>query len=95
MQSADLEALDNLIAQELLKLNHNNRNAIIEEIHGVRCMAVEETPVLLKVSLKAFQSKLDGMPATKKEVYLEILRLRQLHQQHDQLSEHHDQYQKY
>jgi len=95
MQSADLEALDDFIAQELLKLGHHNRNAIIEEIHGVRCMAVEETPVLLKVSLKAFQSKLDGMPATKKEVYLEILRLRQLHQQHDQLSEHHDQYQQY
>ena len=83
--------MEDFIARELLKLSHHDRNAINEEIHGVRCMAVEETSELLKVRLQAFQSKLDGMPATKKEVYLEILRLRQLDQHHDQLSKHNDQ----
>jgi hypothetical protein len=76
----DLETIENVIAQGLLKLSHHDRNAINEEIHGVRCLAVEETPQLLRLSLDAFQCKLDGMPTTKKVVYNEILRLKQQHQ---------------
>ena len=75
-----MEAMDNLISQELLKLSYHDRNAINEEIHGVRCLAVEETPELLWLSLNAFQSHLDRMPLCEKQVYTEIVRLKQQQQ---------------
>ena len=41
------------IAKELLKLSLNDRNAMEEEIHGVRCLSSfkKETPKLLKEKL--------------------------------------------
>ena len=50
--------LDNSLSEELLKLNFNDRIAIEEEIHGVRCGAAEETPELLERSLREFDSEL-------------------------------------
>ncbi len=72
-----MEALNGLISKELLELSYNDRNAINEEIHGVRCLAVKETPELMRASLGAFQSQIDSMPASKKEIYNEIVRLKQ------------------
>ena len=50
--------VENTLSKELLKLSLNDRNAIEEEIHGVRCGAAEETPELLDRSLREFDSKL-------------------------------------
>lgn len=80
-----MEALHGLISKELLELSYNDRNAINEEIHGVRCLAVKETPELLRSSLDAFQSQIDSMPTSKKEIYNEIVRLKQ--QERNQMAE--------
>jgi len=50
--------VENSLATELLKLSFNDRSAIEEEIHGVRCLAVDETPELLGRSLREFDSEL-------------------------------------
>lgn len=76
-----LKELDNLISKELLKLSYHDRNAINEEIHGVRCLAVEETPDLLRTSLNALQRQIDAISPTKKGTYSEILQLKQQQQQ--------------
>ena len=65
-----------LISQELLKLSYSERNSISEEIHGVKCLAVEETPKLITESLKAFQLRLDAVLPSQKEPYNKIVRLR-------------------
>ncbi len=68
--------INKLISQELLKLDYSERNSIIEEIHGVKCLAVEETPEFLTASLNAFQLRLDSLLPSQKEVYDTIVRLR-------------------
>jgi len=50
------------IAQALFKLSSKDRNAIEEEVHGVSCMAPEETPELLHQSLYEFHSELAKIP---------------------------------
>lgn len=75
-----MDEVTNIISRELLKLTYNDRNAIYEEMHGVRCLAVDETPELLTRALLEFQNQLDRIPAIKKEAYAEILRLKQLKQ---------------
>lgn len=75
-----MDEVSNIISRELLKLTYNDRNEIYEEIHGVRCMAVDETPELLTRALLEFQNQLDIIPAIKKDAYNEILRLKQLKQ---------------
>lgn len=65
-----------MISQELLKLSYADRNAINEEIHGVKCLAVEESPALLTQSLEAFQLLLNSLPPSRKEAYDRIVRLR-------------------
>lgn len=47
------------LSQELLKLSLVDRTAIQEEIHGVRCLAVPETPELLQTSLHEFSKEVD------------------------------------
>jgi len=58
--------VENSLSEELLKLSFRDRTAIEEEIHGVRCGAVDETPELIERSLIEFNSELiarnDGDP---------------------------------
>ena len=49
---------DSIFAKALTDLSLNDRTAIEDEIHGVTCMAVEETPHLLEHSLIDFESEL-------------------------------------
>ena len=49
---------DRIFARALTDLSLNDRTAIEDEIHGVSCMAIEETPHLLEHSLIAFESEL-------------------------------------
>jgi hypothetical protein len=49
----------NIFSKALLNLSFNDRNMIEEEIHGVSCMAIEETPELIEESLHQFDLELD------------------------------------
>ena len=80
-------ALDITIAKALSELSYIDQNAINEEIHGVRCLAAEETPEMLRTSLNSFQSQLNAMPPSKKEVYKKIVGLRQKQQKRKQQQE--------
>jgi len=70
------------LGKALLKLSLSDREAIREEIHGVRTMAVEETPELLENALKEFQKEIDlterneVFPGFEKKTYNLILRCR-------------------
>ena len=50
---------ERVLSQSLLNLSLFDRNAILEEIHGVRCLAIKETPELIQRSLKEFQKELN------------------------------------
>ncbi len=54
--------VDDLLSKELYQLTFADRNAISEEIHGVRCLAPEETPELISGGLMELQRQLDMMP---------------------------------
>jgi hypothetical protein len=56
------EKVDDLLSKELYQLSFADRNAINEEIHGVRCLAPDETPEFLHQSLSDLQRELDAMP---------------------------------
>lgn len=53
--------VDELLSKELYQLTFDDRNAINEEIHGVRCLAPEETPELIRRSLVQLQEHLNAM----------------------------------
>ena len=52
------DTADSLFAKALTNLSFNDRTAIEDEIHGVSCMAIEETPDLLEHSLNDFELEL-------------------------------------
>ena len=51
--------VDDLLSTELLRLSLRDRNAIQEEIHGVNCLASQETQQLLESSLRQLATELD------------------------------------
>jgi hypothetical protein len=62
---------DNLLSKELLQLSVNDRNNLQEEIHGVRCLAPDETSQLIEESLRKLATELDeNIPDYQKEAYL-------------------------
>ena len=71
--SAVISMLSRVLSQERLKLSISDRNAVEEEIHGVRCMAVEETPDLIRDSLQNFQKELLAVPKSTRVVYDRIV----------------------
>jgi len=74
----DSESGDLLLSQELLQLSTKDRNALEEEIPGVRCLAVEETPELLQISLQKLAMVLVSdhiIPPSEKQAYLQSQRL--------------------
>ena len=67
------EAVDRLHSRELLELSTEDRNALEEEIHGVRCMARDETPEFLQDSLQKLSMILESdhlIPQRNKQAYL-------------------------
>lgn len=54
--------VDDLLSKEMYSLTFADRSAISEEIHGVRCLAPEETPELLRGSLIELQQHIDLIP---------------------------------
>ena len=63
------QSIDDLLSRELLKLSLQDRNAINEEIHGVRCLALPETPMLLDTGLKEFEEALQRISLADKAAY--------------------------
>ncbi|OEU14423.1 hypothetical protein FRACYDRAFT_240962 [Fragilariopsis cylindrus CCMP1102] len=63
----------NKFASALLNLSFNYRNQIEEEIHGVSCMSITETPILIEVSLYQFDIELNSIPIENKTAYIKIL----------------------
>jgi len=75
---------DELLSKELLRLSVEDRNGIQEEIHGVRCLAPEETPHLIKTSLCQLAFELDNdecIPPSQKRAYLKSQQLQRQQQQ--------------
>ena len=73
----------NMFSSALLNLSSNDRNQIEEEIHGVSCMAIHETPILLEVSLDQFDLELNLLPIEQKTAYIKVLALQQQQQEQD------------
>ena len=72
-----VEACDgeNMFSKALLNLNINERNQIEEEIHGVSCMAITETPELIQESLKKFEFELKLLPIENKIAYQKAIEI--------------------
>ncbi|VEU34132.1 unnamed protein product [Pseudo-nitzschia multistriata] len=49
---------DDMFSTALMKLSFTDRSAIEEELHGVSCMAVKETPELIEDALRCFDVEL-------------------------------------
>mmetsp|Transcript_24629 Transcript_24629/g.57814 ORF Transcript_24629/g.57814 Transcript_24629/m.57814 type:complete len:502 (-) Transcript_24629:469-1974(-) len=57
----DPRDVDDIMSKELMNLSMQDRNAINEEIHGVNCLAVEETQELLRNLLHDLAVVLDNV----------------------------------
>lgn len=55
----ETKAFDDLLSREMMQLSLQARNDIQEEIHGVKCLAPEETPELLERSLVELETQID------------------------------------
>jgi len=58
----DPQDAENLLSKEILKLSLSDRNAIQEEMHGVRCLAPEESPDFLERHLNMLKFELPNLP---------------------------------
>jgi len=73
------DAVDDLLSKELLQLSLNDRNAIVEEVHGVLTLAPDETPQFLEEALLRLSKELDNIPnhSPSKAAYLKSQKLPQ------------------
>ena len=63
--------IDDLLSRDLLSLSLQDRNAVIEEIHGVQTIAPDESPGMLQSALQELGLHIDQMPSDKiKTAYL-------------------------
>lgn len=49
--------IEKLVAKELYEMNRAEREAIIEELHGVKSRAVSESPEMVQTALEAFEEE--------------------------------------
>lgn len=70
--ATNTEDVNELLSQELLKMSLHDRTDVQEEIHGVQCLSVEESPELVQRALQDFQKQLDALPDFKKKTYIQI-----------------------
>ncbi len=68
-----IDMLSRVLSQERLKLPIGVRSAVEEEIHGVRCRALEETPELIHTSLVQFRMELDAVSNSTRDIYDRIV----------------------
>lgn len=67
----DLIDAGKIVSKDMLKYDLHQRNAIYEEIHGVRSMCPEETPELLSETLFQLEKELDALPQRRKTAYVQ------------------------
>jgi len=65
----DPESVDTWLAKEFLSLSFQDRNAIVEEMHGVSCLTPEETPRLIYTSLERLEHEISLIPTKNKKMY--------------------------
>lgn len=56
-------------------MSFEEREGISEEIHGVHCMAIKETPEFVRQRLDALEQALQRIPNQDKMAYLEAIRM--------------------
>jgi len=61
--------VDDLLIKEMMSLSFEDRNNISEEVHGVRCLARDESPDLIARSLQELEREIRNLPASKKRAY--------------------------
>ena len=70
----DQNFVDELLTKEMLKLSVKDRNDIQEEIHGVKCLAIEENEELIRTSLRQLEEEIhQRIPDLQKRAYLQSL----------------------
>jgi len=70
--------VEELLSRELFELSLENRNVFQDEIHGVCCIAPEETPELLQISLRELANELENsIPLDQKRAYLQTKKLKE------------------
>lgn len=86
----DERFVDDLLTKEMLKLSVKDRNDIQEEIHGVKCLAVEETDELIRRSLRELDEQIrHSIPDSQKRAYLKSLDLPALPAAPNESNNHH------
>jgi hypothetical protein len=81
--SNDTNDVEKILANEMNNCTIKDRTEIQEEIHGVHCMAPDETPELLTRSMEQLSIELDNddhIPQDEKCAYLLSRRLQQEHE---------------
>lgn len=71
--SKAIDMLSRLLSQKRMELSIEDRNAVEEEIHGVRCRALQETPELISDSLQEFRRELDSFSSSTRNIYDRIV----------------------
>lgn len=72
----DPKAVDGLMSQALMQLSIKERSAVQEEIHGVHCLALKETPEMIQESLEKLAFELDSvLHPDQKMAYIQSQRL--------------------
>lgn len=67
----DLIDAGKIVSKDMLKYDLHQRNAMYEEIHGVRSLCPEETPELLSNTLFQLEKELDALPQRQKTAYVQ------------------------
>jgi len=70
-ENFDPKEVDLIMAKEMNSLSFNSREKINEEIHGVCCLAPEETPEMLDVALHNLAEAIEEIPCAEKQAYLQ------------------------
>ena len=66
--NGDGSSENNMFSKALLSLSLKERNQIEEEIHGVSCMAIQETPELIEEALREFNYELEFVIADTQKI---------------------------
>lgn len=62
--NVDPKAVEALLARELEQMSFEDREMMNEEIHGVRTLALDETPEMLEEGLRQLVIELETLPST-------------------------------
>lgn len=74
-KSKDESFVLNLLTKEVNQLSVKDRNDTQEEIHGVKCLAVEETPEVVGAALQDLKMEINKIPESQKQAYLRSLKI--------------------